>query len=128
MFGLYRTSVYSGFSLDRLHCTWLYNVIVLVYKVKINTPFFLGQSFCILIYIYPLCNQLLSGADPGFQVRGGALKKLCQAERGTKYLGVFHVKNHDFMPKNLIFSNFRGSVCRVRPPPGSAPDICMHQT
>ena len=38
-----------------------------------------------------------SGADPGFQVRGA-----------RKFLGVFRVKNHDFTPKNHIFSNFRG--------------------
>ena len=31
------------------------------------------------------------------------------------------MKNHDFTPTNLIFSNFRGGgACRVRPP-GSAP-------
>ena len=43
---------------------------------------------------------MLSGADPGFQVSvGGALKKL-----------LFRVKNHDFMPKNHIFSNFRGGA------------------
>ena len=38
------------------------------------------------------------GADPGFQVRGDALK----------IIGVFCVKNHDFTPTNLICSNFRG--------------------
>jgi hypothetical protein len=26
------------------------------------------------------------------------------------------VKNHDFTPKNHIFSNFRGGALRVRPP------------
>ena len=36
-----------------------------------------------------------------------------------KNLGVFHVKNHDFMPKNHIFSNFLGGG------PGSAPDYEM---
>ena len=42
----------------------------------------------------------VSGADPGFQVRGGAhLKKLCRAEGGTKIVGVFRVKIHDFTPK-----------------------------
>jgi hypothetical protein len=57
------------------------------------------------------------GADPGFQVRGGAhLKKLCRAEGGAKIFGVFRVKNHDFMPKNHIFSNFRGGAHRVHPP------------
>ena len=43
-------------------------------------------------------NGYYTGADPGFQVRGGTLKK---------FVGVFRVKNHDFMPKNHIFSNFR---------------------
>ena len=33
------------------------------------------------------------------------------AEGGAKIVGVFRVKNHDFTPKNDIFSNFR-----VHPP------------
>jgi hypothetical protein len=38
-----------------------------------------------------------TGADPGFQVRGGAhLKKLHRAEGDAKNFGVFRVKNHDF--------------------------------
>ena len=53
------------------------------------------------------------GADPGFQVRGGGgggahLKKLHRAEGGTNIFGVFRVKNHDFTPKNHIFSNCGG--------------------
>ena len=65
--------------------------------------------------------QYITGADPGFQVRGGALKKLGGRREN---FGVFHVKNHDFTPKNLIFSNFRGGggARRVRPP-GSAPAL-----
>jgi hypothetical protein len=52
---------------------------------------------------------LLPGADPGFQVRGGVhLTKLRRAEGGAKIFGVFREKNHDFTPKNQIFSNFRG--------------------
>jgi hypothetical protein len=51
--------------------------------------------------------------DPGFQVRGGALKKkLHRVQGGTKIFGVFCVKNHDFMQKNHIFSNFRGGGVR----------------
>ena len=51
----------------------------------------------------------ISGADPGFQVRGGAhLKKLRRAEGGAKNFGVFRAKNHDFTPKNHIFSNCGG--------------------
>ena len=72
----------------------------------------------------------LPGADPGFQVRVGALKKIapsggrrencwgisCEksrfyakksyfsiAEGGAKIFEVFRVKNHDFTPKNHIF-------------------------
>jgi hypothetical protein len=32
-----------------------------------------------------------------------------RAEGSAKILGVFRVKNHDFTPKNHIFSNFRGA-------------------
>jgi hypothetical protein len=40
----------------------------------------------------------ISGADPGFKVRGARLKKIAHS-RG---------KNHDFTPKNHIFSNCGG--------------------
>ena len=74
-----------------------------------------------------MVKTVIAGADPGFQVRGGAhLKKLRRAEGGAKILGVFRVKNHDFTPKNHIFSNFGGggAAHRVAPPPGSAPELC----
>jgi hypothetical protein len=62
----------------------------------------------------------VAGADPGFQVMGWAhLKKLRRAEGGAKVFGVFRVKNHEFTPKNHIFSNFR----ECAPPPGSAPGL-----
>ena len=101
------------------------------------------MCYIILVLLYK------SGADPGFQVRGVALKKIapsggrrekfwgisCEksrfyakkirffpnAEGSAKIIGVFRVKNHDFTPKNHIFSNFRGGARRVRPPPESAP-------
>ena len=57
-----------------------------------------------------------SGEDPEFQVRGNAVKKkLGRAEGGAKIFRVFRVKNHDFTPKNLIFSNFMGGARRVHP-------------
>jgi hypothetical protein len=49
-----------------------------------------------------------SGADPGFPVRGTHLKKMRRAEGGAKMFGVFRVKNHDFTPKNHIFSTCGG--------------------
>ena len=40
-----------------------------------------------------------------------------RAEGGAKIFEVFRMKNHDFTPKNHIFSNFRGGGARrVRPP------------
>jgi hypothetical protein len=40
---------------------------------------------------------------------------LRRAEGGVNIFGVFRVKNHDFTPKNHIFSNFREDARRVRP-------------
>jgi hypothetical protein len=59
----------------------------------------------------------IQGRIQDFKLGGGALKKI--AEGGAQFFGVFRVKNHDFTPKNHIFSNW-GGVC---PPPGSAPGI-----
>ena len=55
---------------------------------------------------------MYTGADTGFQVRGGGgahLKKLRRAEGGAKIFGVFRVKNHDFTPKNHIFPILGGA-------------------
>jgi hypothetical protein len=41
-----------------------------------------------------------------------------RAEGGEKIVGVFRVKNHDFTPRNHIFSNFRPGA-----PPGSGPGL-----
>jgi hypothetical protein len=44
------------------------------------------------------------------------------AEGGAKILGVFRVKNHDFTPKNHIFSNFKGGArAGCAPPPLNPP-------
>jgi hypothetical protein len=48
------------------------------------------------------------GRIQDFKLGGGALKKLRRAEGGAKIFGVFRVKNRDFTPKNLSFSNFGG--------------------
>jgi hypothetical protein len=51
--------------------------------------------------------NLTQGRIQDFKLGGGGahLKKLHRAEGGTKIFEVFRVKNHDFTPKNLIFSN-----------------------
>ena len=79
-------------------------------------------SATVKVYIVALWEIHYPGADPGFQVRGAHLEKLRRAEGGAKIFGVFRVKNHDFTPKNHIFSNFRGGGGGCAPS-GSAPVI-----
>ena len=52
--------------------------------------------------------RITPGADPGFQVRGGALKEIAPSRGRHEIFGVFPVKNHDFTQKNHIFFNCRG--------------------
>ena len=46
----------------------------------------------------------MQGRIQDFNLRGSQLKKLRRAEGGAKIFGVFRVKNHDFTPKNHIFT------------------------
>ena len=64
-----------------------------------------------------------------FKLGGGAhLKKLRRAEGGAKIFGVFRVKNHDFTPKNHIFSNCRvGARTGCALTPGSAPGTSIQK-
>ena len=48
------------------------------------------------------------GRIQDFKLRGAHLNLLRRVEGGANIFGVFRVKNHDFTPKNHIFSNFRG--------------------
>ena len=50
----------------------------------------------------------MQGRIQDFKLGGAHLKKLRRAEGGAKMFGVFRVKNHDFTPKNQIFSKCRG--------------------
>ena len=48
--------------------------------------------------------SILSGADPGFQVRGGAyLKKLRRAEGGAKNVWGISCEKSRFYPQKIIF-------------------------
>jgi hypothetical protein len=51
---------------------------------------------------------IIQGRIQDFKLGGAHLKKLRRAEGGAKIFGVFRVKNHDFTPRNLIFSNCGG--------------------
>ena len=52
--------------------------------------------------------NIVQGRIQDFKLGGAHLKKLRRAEGGAKTFGVFRVKNHDFTPKNHIFSNCGG--------------------
>ena len=76
--------------------------------IGVAFPVVFFVSFFITIVAYNLARlTMLAGADPEFQVRGAAhLKKLRRAEGGAKIFGVFHVKYHDFTPKQILFFQF----------------------
>ena len=75
-----------------------------------------------ITYINRVCDTD-QGQIQDFKLGGAQLKKLRRAEGGTKIFGVFRVKNHDFMQKNNIFSNFRGGARRLCPPPPLNPPL-----
>jgi hypothetical protein len=54
------------------------------------------------------CGRTTQGRIQDFKLGEAHLKKLRRAEGGTKNVGVFRLKNHDFTSNNHIFSNFRG--------------------
>ena len=58
-----------------------------------------SSAMTLIMYIL----RLISGVDPGFQVKGADFKKLRRAEGGANIFGVFRVKNHDFTPKIIFF-------------------------
>ena len=66
---------------------------------------FTHNIFCILQHDWR-CN--MQGRIQDFKLGGERLKF---------FWGVFRVKNHDFTPKNHIFSNFRGARAECAPPP-----------
>jgi hypothetical protein len=67
-----------------------------------------------------------AGADPGFQVRGAALKKIAPSGgRRENFWGISCEKSRFYAKKNHIFSNFRGGARRVRPPLN--PPLRMHK-
>jgi hypothetical protein len=62
-----------------------------------------------------------SGADPGFQVRGGALKNIAQSRgRRENFWGISCEKSR-FYAKKIIFLPILEGACAGCAPPESAP-------
>jgi hypothetical protein len=66
----------------------------------------------------PYIHTYIPGADPGFQVRGGALKKIAPSGgRCENVWGISCEKSRFYaQKKNHIFSNFRGARAGCAPP------------
>ena len=91
-----------------VHVRWLKHcfIMVLVYKQ------------------YLVSNCLLSGADPGFQVRGSTLKIIApSAGRHENFRGILCEKSWFYAKKIIFFPMLGGAHAGCTPPPlGSAPD------
>jgi hypothetical protein len=51
---------------------------------------------------------MYQGRIQDFKLGGGRIETNCAERREGEHFAVFRVKNHDFTPKNHIFSTFRG--------------------
>ena len=70
---------------------------------------------------------VLTGADRGFQIRGGGVVKKIAPSGGRRenIWGISCEKSRFYPQKIIFFPILGGGVCRVHPPPppsGSAPD------
>ena len=65
----------------------------------------------------------MSGADPGFQVRGGALKKIAPSGGRREHFWGISCEKSQFYAKKSYFSPILGGGARAGcAPPKSAPD------
>jgi hypothetical protein len=60
--------------------------------------------------------QNIHGRIQDFKVGGGALKKIAPSGGMREKFWGISCENHDFTPKNLFFSNFRGARAGCAPP------------
>ena len=103
--------------------------LILILLIYTSTPFHpILALCCVLLTLYEVRGGSRISSQGGMGKGGHTQKKLRRAEGGAKIFGVFRVKNHDFTPKNLIFSNFRGGGCaECAPPPWVRPWKWLYQ-
>ena len=79
----------------------------------------------IIVCVNLLLSVIYPGADPGFQVRGGAHRKIAPSGgRRENIWGISCEKSRFYAKKKYhIFPNFRGGARRVRPPPSLDPSL-----
>ena len=119
-----------------LACYCIVHVYVVIHFVIYMCSFRVQANLCRLFFVlsYIICvlpleiqlwrrqgwdiTNWFQGRIQDLKLGGAHLKKLRRAEGGAKIVGVFRVKNHDFTPKNHIFSNFKWGRA-----PGAPPDF-----
>jgi hypothetical protein len=93
---------------------------VCLIQVKFTKISYIGTLFKFSLYMIPVYS--------GFSLDRLYCSQPCPAEGGTIFWGVFRVKNHDFMPKNHVFSILGGVGCMPGAPPLDPPLISIKQS
>ena len=71
----------------------------------------------------------IAGAEPGFQVRGGALKKIAPSGgRCEKFWGISCEKSRFYAKKIIFIPILGGGGARCPPPPLDPPLYCMYSS
>ena len=118
------TNVYIKFSAHNSFWNNLHQVqMKLAYHVHIKAQPFQIIWFYPFILSFICIYKCITGADPGFQVRGGEFKIIeVSGTRHEKFLGI-GVKKSRFYAKKSYFSNFRGALAGSTPLPWIRPCI-----
>ena len=87
-----------------------------------NLTFSCPHSYHLMLTATCMCRPYLQGRIQDFKLEG-ALKRIAPSGGRRENVRVLRVKNHDFTPKNHIFSNFRGRAPGATPPPLDPPLI-----
>ena len=102
------------FQCTGVHSCFLWGLCYLIFSSQcivlwiIVCPFVLSGHCIVCLLRIMISNCPFQRRIQDFKLGGVHLKKLCRTEGGAKIFGVFRVKNHDYTPKNLIFSNCGG--------------------
>jgi hypothetical protein len=95
-----------------------YNITLSIYHIKCVYDHFA----CFFVFLsLKTCSS--SGADPGFQVRGGALKKIAPSRGRREHFWGISCEKSRFYDKKIIFLPILGGMARAgcTPPPWIRP-------
>ena len=100
-------------------------IFIALNKFSFSQQYTTHTCTCILLH-NSIADMYIAGADPGFQVRGDALKKIAlSGGRHEFFLGISCEKSRFYAKKSYFFQYFTGGACQVRPPPLDLPLHCI---